>query len=114
MQQRGGGLNRGKKMNAEKGDWVRIHKIVLTSDERAPQVPDDTKKVSFEMWDKGFLLNDFAKLGDTVEVETIIGRKVSGEIIEINPQFDHGWGTCIPEILHIGRQVKGLLSREGS
>ncbi|MCP4120488.1 MAG: hypothetical protein GY751_01905 [Bacteroidetes bacterium] len=47
-----------------------------------------------------------------IEVETIIGRRLSGKMIEINPQFDHGWGTCIPEILHIGRQVKELLSEE--
>ena len=99
-------------MNAEKGDWVRIHKILLTSAQRAPQVPEDTKKVPLEMWDKGFLLADFAKIGDEVEIETIIGRKISGEIIEINPQFDHGWGSCIPEILHIGRQVKRLLVKE--
>jgi hypothetical protein len=99
-------------MNAEKGDWVRIHKIILTSDQRAPQIPEDTKKVSFEMWDKGFLLNDFASIGDEVEVETIIGRRLSGKMIEINPQFDHAWGNCIPEILHIGRQVKGILYGE--
>ena len=99
-------------MNAKKGDWVRIHKIILTTDERAPQVPDDTKKVPYEMWDKGFLLNDFASVGDEVEVETIIGRNLAGKMIEINPQFDHAWGKCIPEILHIGRQVKGILSEQ--
>lgn len=101
-------------MNAEKGDWVRIHKVVLTSDERAPQIPDDTKKVPLEMWDKGFLLSEFATIGDEVEVETIIGRKLTGKLIEINPQFDHAWGNCIPEILHIGRQVKTLLAEEDS
>jgi len=96
-------------MNAKKGDWVRIHTIVLTADERAPQVPDDTKKVPLEMWDKGFLLGEYASIGDEVEVETIIGRKLSGKMIEINPQFDHSWGNCVPEILHIGRQVKAIL-----
>ncbi len=101
-------------MDAEKGDWVRIHKIILTSEERAPQVPADTKKVSFEMWDKGFLVDDSAEIGETVTVETIVGRKLSGKLIEINPQFDHSWGSCIPEILHIGRQVKGLLFEEES
>ncbi|MBI9099989.1 MAG: 2-amino-4-ketopentanoate thiolase [Spirochaetaceae bacterium] len=99
-------------MNAKKGDWVRIHKIILTPDERASQVPDDTKQVPLEMWDKGFLQGDFASIGDTVEVETIIGRRLHGKMIEINPQFDHGWGKCVPEILHIGRQVKGILARE--
>lgn len=99
-------------MNAKKGDWVRIHKLILTADERAPQVPDDTKKVPLEMWDKGFLLDKFATVGDEVEVETIIGRRLSGKMIEINPQFSHSWGNCIPEILQIGKQVKGLLRNE--
>lgn len=96
-------------MNAKRGDWVRIHKVILSAEERAPQVPDDTKRVPLEMWDKGFLLNESATIGDEVEVETIIGRTLKGKMIEINPQFDHAWGTCIPEILHIGRQVKGIL-----
>ncbi len=99
-------------IKAEKGDWVRIHITVLTSDERAPQIPIDTKKVPFEMWDKGFLINDLATIGDVVEVETIIGRRICGKLIEINPGFDHGWGMCIPEILQIGRQVKGILAGE--
>ncbi len=99
-------------MNAEKGDWVRIHKELLNPAERAPQIPDDTKKVPLEMWDKGFLISDSASAGDEVEIETIIGRRIKGEMIEVNPQFDHGWGSCIPEILHIGRQVKGILNAE--
>lgn len=99
-------------MNAKKGDWVRIHKVILTSEERAPQVPDDTKDVPLEMWDKGFLLDEYAAVGDEVEVETIIGRRLRGKMIEINPQYDHGWGDCVPEILHIGRQVKAILQEE--
>lgn len=99
-------------MNAKKGDWVRIHTVVLTSEERAPQVPDDTKNVPLEMWDKGFLLDDLATIGDEVEVETIIGRRLKGKMIEINPRYDHAWGDCVPEILHIGRQVKTILAGE--
>lgn len=96
-------------MNAVKGDWVRIHKIILTPPERAAQLPGDTKKVPLEMWDKGFLLNTRAQLGDEVEVESIIGRKLTGTLLEVNPQFHHSWGSCIPEILQIGRQVKEML-----
>ena len=29
---------------AKKGDWVQIHNIVLTPEQRAAGVPDDTKK----------------------------------------------------------------------
>lgn len=94
---------------AKKGDWVRVHNIVLTPEERAPQVPDDTKKVPLEMWDKGFLLEDEAKIGDVVEVETYIGRRIKGKLIEINPSYDHDYGKCVPELLYIGRQLRSIL-----
>lgn len=99
-------------MQAVKGDWVRIHKIILKKDQRAPQIPEDTKGVPFEMWDKGFLLSSSAETGDEVEVETIIGRRVKGKMIAVNPQFDHAWGDCVPEILHIGRQLRSILAEE--
>lgn len=94
---------------AKKGDWVRIHNIVLTSEERAPQVPDDTKKVPLEMWDKGFLINDEAKIGDEVEIETYIGRRIKGKLLEINPYYDHDYGKCVPELLYVGRQLRDML-----
>ncbi len=94
---------------AKKGTWVRVHNIVLNPSERAPQVPDDTKNVPLEMWDKGFLLNDEAKIGDNVEVETYIGRKIEGKLIEINPSYGHDYGKCVPELLYIGRQLRSIL-----
>lgn len=99
-------------MKAIKGDWVRIHKIVLSSPQRAPQIPEDTKQTPLEMWDKGFLLSSSAEIGDEVEVESIIGRKLTGKMIELNPQFDHAWGNCVPEILRIGRQLRSILAEE--
>ena len=94
---------------ARKGDWVRIHNVVLTPDQRAPQVPEDTKSVPLELWTKGFLLDDEAKIGDTVNIETYIGRKVTGKLIEINPYYKHDFGKCVPELLYIGRQLRGIL-----
>lgn len=94
---------------AKKGDWVRIHNIVLTPEERAPQVPEDTKKVPLEMWTKGFLIDEEAKMGDTVTIETYIGRRISGKLIEVNPYFEHDFGKCIPELLYIGRQLRSIL-----
>lgn len=96
-------------MNAKKGDWVRIHGIVLKANERTANIPDDTKKVDLEMWNKGFLLNDTAKIGDEVEVETVIGRKIKGTLIELNPQYELNYGRLIPELLHIGMQAREIL-----
>ena len=39
-------------MKAKAGDFVRIHNIVLKVGERADNLPEDTKKVPLEMWDK--------------------------------------------------------------
>ena len=38
---------------AKKGDWVRIHKIILKAEERTGKLPEDTQKVPLEMWTKG-------------------------------------------------------------
>lgn len=75
-------------------------------------MPEDTKKVPLEMWNKGFLVDDEAEIGDKVTVETYIGRKIEGQLIEINPAYDHNYGNCIPELLYIGRQARELL-KEG-
>ena len=100
-------------MDAKKGDWVRIHNIVLEAGERAPNLPEDTQNVPLEVWDKGFLLNDEANIGDKVVVETYIGRKVEGALIEVNPYYKHNFGKCVPEILYIGKQVRGLIEEDG-
>lgn len=101
-------------MIAKRGDWVRIHKIILDVGERAPNLPEDTQNVPLEMWDKGFLLNENAKIGDMVEIETYIGRKVSGTLLEINPYYTHNYGKSIPEILYIGRQARNILTEGGA
>ena len=95
-------------MNFKKGDWVKVHNIVLTKDERAKQVPDDTKQVPLEMWVKGFAVSD-GKLGDEIEVKTITGRKAIGKVVEIAPTFTHSFGNNVPELLKIGLDLKEIL-----
>ncbi|WZL71519.1 2-amino-4-oxopentanoate thiolase subunit OrtA [Clostridiaceae bacterium 35-E11] len=95
-------------MKAVKGNWVSIHNIVLSPSERAPQVPDDTKKVPLETWVKGFLQAD-AEIGDEVEVKTITGRVAKGKLIEVNPTYTHNYGNFVPELLQIGLQLREIL-----
>ena len=92
----------------KKGEWVRIHKIILEPSERAPQVPDDTKKVPLEMWVKGYLEND-AEPGDEVSVTTVTGRHETGKLLEANPYYEHDFGKFVPELLAIDSQVRGIL-----
>lgn len=95
-------------MKAVKGDWVLVYNIVLNPRERAPQVPEDTKKVPLESWVKGFIQQD-ADLGDTVEVKTITGRISTGKLMEVNPTYTHSFGKFMPEMLSIGMQLKEIL-----
>ena len=95
-------------MLAKKGDWVMIYNIILEPKERAPQIPEDTKKVPLEMWTKGFLLKK-TEVGETATIETIVGRKVSGKLVEIHPNHKHNYGDHVPEILQIGRSLKEIL-----
>jgi hypothetical protein len=93
---------------AKKGDWVQIHQIVLKPEERAPQVPDDTKQVPLELWLKGYALEE-AILGEQIEIETTTGRTVKGELVAVNPKYTHSFGAFVPELLKIDRQLKEIL-----
>ncbi|NLV89162.1 MAG: 2-amino-4-ketopentanoate thiolase [Tissierellia bacterium] len=99
-------------MDAKRGDWVRIHNVVLEVGQRAKNIPEDTQNVPLEMWVKGFLLDESANIGDKVKVETYIGRIVEGTLIEVNPYYKHDYGKAVPELLYIGRQAREILGEE--
>lgn len=95
--------------SVKKGDWVQIHEIVLTPEERTGKLPEDTKKVPLELWVKGFINHD-AAIGDTVEITTLTGRIVSGELVGVNVKYDYSFGDeYVPELLKIGIQLRGIL-----
>ncbi len=93
---------------AKIGDWVLIHNIVLSPSERAPQVPEDTKKVPLETWVKGFLQKE-GDIGDMVTVKTVTGRIVEGALVDIEPSYDHSFGKYVPELHQIGFQLREIL-----
>ncbi|NLL37643.1 MAG: 2-amino-4-ketopentanoate thiolase [Fretibacterium sp.] len=89
------------------GSWVQIEQTVLRPEERAPQIPEETKKTPLLLWTKGFLKHE-ARLGDIVEVETIIGRTLQGKLVAFNPPYTHGFGAPIPELLQVGQSFRQL------
>lgn len=92
----------------KKGDWVRIHSVVLQPNERASAVPEDTKRVPLELWTKGYLQSDVS-MGDEVTVVTRTGRVVSGTLIEVNPHYEHSFGNFVPELQQAGDEVFAFL-----
>lgn len=91
-----------------KGAWVQVQQQILAATERAPQVPADTAKVPLIMVTKGFLEGE-AKLGEIVEVKTLSGRILAGELVQVLPRFSHDFGEAVPELLAIGPNVRALL-----
>ena len=89
----------------EKGTWVKIQHQVLDNTQRAPQLPDDTKNVPFIMWTKGFLVED-AEMNSETTVETLTGRQVTGTLMEVEPSYNHNYGSYIPELLRIGKDLR--------
>ena len=65
------------------------------------------------MWVKGFLLDESANIGDIVAIETYIGRRVKGNLLEVNPYYRHDFGKGVPELLYIGRQARRILAEDG-
>jgi hypothetical protein len=90
------------------GNFVEIRKILLEPADRSERLAEDTKRVPLEARIRGILLSD-ANVGDEVEIETHIGRIVRGTLIDGNPQFKHGFGKPIRELIEVSREIR----REG-
>ena len=99
---------------AYKGQWVKIHNIILNPSQRAPTVPEDTKNVPLEMWLNGFLDQDEASLGEEIVIKTVIGRRVKGILTEIDPKYNHSFGKPILELLKIGPDVREIIEKGDS
>ncbi|NLY72644.1 MAG: 2-amino-4-ketopentanoate thiolase [Tissierellia bacterium] len=95
----------------EKNTWVRIHSVVLKPEERAGNIPDNTKEVPLEFWTKGYLLED-GELGELVKVRTKAGRIVEGNLVEVNPQYQLDYGKLVPELLRVGEDARGVLRED--
>ena len=95
-----------QRRDAQRGDLVQIHKIILTPEQRSMDLPASTKTVPYEAWIKGFLLEDRAGIGDTVRIETFIGREISGTLVEINPVYSHNFGKPRPELFLFCKEGK--------
>ena len=86
---------------ASAGTWVQIEHRVLEPAERAPNLPEDTRRLPYVLRVSGFLLED-AAIGTETRVRTLIGRELQGSLTKVNPSYDHSFGETVPELLDIG------------
>lgn len=98
-------------MKCEKGDWVQISTVVLPAGARAKQVPPETQAVPLVMFTKGFA-EHAAEVGQAVHITTVIGQKLEGQLVTVNPRYTHDYGDPVPELLHIGMELRQKLEEE--
>ncbi|MFH0916200.1 MAG: 2-amino-4-oxopentanoate thiolase subunit OrtA [bacterium] len=88
--------------------WVEIGFVVLEPGERTGHLPEDTKATPYYVRLRGFAEGGLA-VGQTVTVETLLGRRVEGELLRIDPEYGHGFGKPIEELIDAGREARALL-----
>ncbi len=88
-----------------KGTWVEIERVLLKPEERAPNLPEETRKCPYVLRISGFLLED-AELGTEVRVKSLIGHEHRGVLRVVNPSYGHSFGTTVPELLSIGTEER--------
>jgi hypothetical protein len=92
-----------------KGDWGEIRFVLLAPEERTASLPADTRRVPLEARLKGFLRAD-ARVGEEVEIETVLGRRATGTLTGLFPPPGHTFGRPVPELLSVGRELRALLA----
>ena len=89
--------------------WVEIESVLIEPADRAPGLPEDTAVQPLKMWVKGFA-RSVGALGETVEIETMTGRRVTGTLVDVDPGYTHTFGSQPPELVHVGRDLRARLA----
>ncbi len=89
--------------------WVEVGFVVLEPSQRTGHLPEDTKSVPYYVRVKGFAEGE-PEVGQTVTVETLLGRHVDGEVLRVDPEYGHGFGRPVKELIDAGREARALLS----
>ncbi|SUY46131.1 Uncharacterised protein [Clostridium putrefaciens] len=91
-----------------KGTWIEIEEVVLEVDDRASNIPIETKATPLKCWIRGYCMED-CDLGEYVQVKTNIGRIAKGVVVEVEPGYYHTYGKYVSEISRIGIQAKEMI-----
>ena len=94
---------------ARTGDWVEVECVLLEPADRSKNLPPETAEKPLKMWVKGFA-EGAAAIGEPVTIETMTGRKVAGTLSAVNPGYFHTFGEPIPELTHIGKDLRARLA----
>jgi hypothetical protein len=96
-------------VRAREGDWVEVECKLLDPADRSRNLPPETAEKPLMMWVKGFALAE-AGMGEELTIETMTGRQVSGALSAVNPGYFITYGNPIPELTHVGRDLRAKLA----
>jgi hypothetical protein len=91
------------------GEWVEVERVLLEPTDRSGALPEDTASQPLMTWVKGFALAP-AEMGAECSVTTMTGRTVTGALSAINPGYFHTFGQPIPELVHVGADLRARLA----
>ena len=94
---------------ARPGEWVQVEDVLLPVGERSTAIPEETQRQPLIWRVKGFA-QTAASMGESLEVETVSGRRVTGRLVAVLPRYAHHFGDPIPELLSVGVEARRLLS----
>ncbi len=92
------------------GDWVEVERVLLEPADRSPNLPAETATKPLMVWVKGFALAE-GTLGDEISITTMTGRTVTGVLSAINPGYYHTFGDPVPELVHVGADLRAQLAQ---
>jgi len=96
-------------VRAREGDWVEVEVELLDPADRSTNLPPETAEKPLMMWVKGFAQGEAAQ-GEPLTIETITGRTVTGSLSAVNPGYFITYGDPIPELTHVGRDLRARLA----
>ena len=92
------------------GEWVEVERVLLEPADRSSNLPEETASQPLMTWMKGFALAP-AEIGGEVSATTMTGRTVAGTLSAINPGYFHTFGQPIPELVHVGADLRARLAK---
>lgn len=89
------------------GTRVRIVQTLLTAEERAPNLPEDTAALPYLLRVNGELVEP-GELGKPGRVRTAIGRELEGIIEVVEPADEHTFGRPVPPLVRAATAIRRL------
>ena len=96
----------------KKGTWIELEEVVLNPEDRAVNIPEDTRKAPLKVWIRGFAERD-CEMYEETSVKTLSGRILTGLVVAVRPPYTHGFGNYVEEISYIGPQAREILWGNG-